>query len=188
MWLASRLGYYHGPCGVAPVRAGEYIVRPVINTYGMGAGASFMHLTPNDHNTVPPGYFWCERFYGEQLSYELTWKSMQWRITSVWLAERTSEVIPLFDRWIRVERPLTLPAMFDTLWDCGSINVETVGGKIVEVHLRSTPDPTEWSELIPVWDHTPVETIRQLTTTHTFVESPDFVYGTEIVRTGFFCK
>ena len=46
--------------------------------------------------------------------------------------------------------PYVLPPIFNLLSDIGIINVEFIGDKIIEVHLRDTPDP-DYDELIPIW-------------------------------------
>jgi hypothetical protein len=40
--------------------------------------------------------------------------------------------------------------MFHELADIEKINVEYIDNKIIEVHLRTSPDP-DYNELIPVW-------------------------------------
>ena len=50
---------------------------------------------------------------------------------------------PLYDE-------ITLPHFFHDLSEIDIINIEMIGDKIIEVHLRSNPDP-EYDELIPVW-------------------------------------
>ena len=39
LWLAEQLGYVCGPAGVDVPKPGVYVVRPIMNLDGMGAGA-----------------------------------------------------------------------------------------------------------------------------------------------------
>jgi hypothetical protein len=188
LWVSELFDYTCGPNAVSVPVDGEYVVRPIYNLHGMSAGAKFQHLTSGDIESVPPGYFWCERFYGEQLSVELYWSKAQWNVGSVFQACREGNELFRFTKWLKVQRDVALPAELNELWDCGYINIETVGGKIIEVHLRGSPDPIIYDVMIPVWSDTPGSTILELSKTHSFISSPDYVYGTKIHRTGFFVK
>jgi len=37
------------------------------------------------------------------------------------------------------------------LGDVGLINVEFIGGKVIEVHLRPSPDPQNCNRIVPIW-------------------------------------
>jgi hypothetical protein len=90
--------------------------------------------------------------------------------------------------WKRVSPEIHLPKKLDELWDCDSINVEMIDGKIIEVHLRGTPDPVEYDELIPIWSDTPECVVDELKSLYTFVESRDRVLNSVVSRLGFFCR
>lgn len=71
--LSERLGYFCGPSGTNAARAGDFIIRPILNLAGMGTGGVFKHTTDswqdrpaNDHvaANIYPGHFWCEAFDG----------------------------------------------------------------------------------------------------------------------------
>jgi len=189
LWLSQRFNYVCGPSAVPVPTAGEYIVRPIYNLHGMGAGAQIQYLTEADVDLVPPGYFWCERFHGEQLTIELFWQSGRWNVMSVFQGQHANSTeLFRFQRWLKVRRTVDLPKDIDELWDCGSINIETVGGRIVEVHLRGSPDPVEYEEFIPVWSDDDLNSIEHLESTHRFISSPDPVLGTTVSRLGFYVK
>lgn len=149
--LAERLGHLCGPCGVAPEASGSYVVRPIYNLSGMGAGARKVFIPAQDTRSVPPGYFWCEWFDGEQISVTYTWKD-GWSVTDSWLGERSIEHLSQFRSWTRTFFDPPLPAFFDELAPVGCINVEFVGDSIIEVHLRPSPDPRSGTTIIPVWE------------------------------------
>jgi hypothetical protein len=68
------------------------------------------------------------------------------------------------------------------------LNVEFIGDKIIEVHLRDTPDPN-YDELIPVWsdDIKVVDIYRKIG--YTYIESRDDGDGfLDVSRIGFLVK
>ena len=72
--LSLRLGYIAGPAGCPVPITGEYVIRPIINLSGMGATAYIQEIKADVDHDVPPGYFWCERFTGEQISVNYSWR------------------------------------------------------------------------------------------------------------------
>lgn len=148
--FALRMGYACGPCGVAPDRSGWYVVRPIYNLEGMGAGARVQHIGAGDDRRVEPGYFWCEQFTGPQLSVTY-WRDAGWVPVSAWRGELAPGSLTRFCRWERTDDIPPAPTVCDELADLEWINVEFVGGKPIEVHLRPSPDPGWGNELIPVW-------------------------------------
>ena len=65
--LSSKMGYKCGPAGIDVPESGDYIVRPVVNAYGLGIGAEKMFIEQTTTH-IPPGFFWCEWFEGRHLS------------------------------------------------------------------------------------------------------------------------
>lgn len=145
--LATRLGYACGPCGVAPTVSGRYVVRPIYNPSGMGAGAHVEHIQAGDSSKVPPGYFWCEYFVGRHISVSYAYG----RQLHAYEGFNSPQNLSRFHRWVRTHDLVPLPPQLNSLRRAPALNVEYVGGHAIEVHLRPTPDPTEYAELIPVW-------------------------------------
>ena len=54
--LASKMGYKCGPAGIDVPESGDYIVRPVVNAYGLGIGAKKMFIEQTTTH-IPPGFF-----------------------------------------------------------------------------------------------------------------------------------
>lgn len=148
--LSLRLGYHCGPSGTSPERDGWYVVRPIYNLDGMGVGARKVFLAAGDARSVEPGHFWCEHFSGPQLSVTFRW-SKGWQAISCWQGELADGSLSRFLRWRRVGWHGSLPAILDELADCSTINVELIDGRIIEVHLRASPDPDWGEEIVPVW-------------------------------------
>ena len=139
--LSMRLGYDCGPGGVPPTRTDYYCVRPIYNLLGMGVGARRQLIEAGDHSGVEPGYFWCEWFSGNQYSVTVSdGCQMAYR------AERDIANLSRFKSWSRVDRVFEIPDWLPNI----PLNIEFIEDRIIEVHLRTSPDPN-YDELIPVW-------------------------------------
>lgn len=154
--LALKLGYTAGPTPMPVSKTGDYIVRPIYNLSGMGAGAFLMNLEAGEIYNFPPSYFWCERFTGEHLSVNYQWKASRLLPTHTSLGEADFNNLSRFKRWTRVEhRDLELPNWMSSLRFVDKINIEFIGGKIIEIHLRHGVDfPDDANEIIPIWRST----------------------------------
>lgn len=175
LWLADQLGYECGPCGTTPSISGMYIVRPIMNLIGMSARAQRLWLTDRDYNKIPPGYFWCEWFDGDQLSVTYEYND-EWQMTTAWQAERDVNNLSLFKKWSKIDNAPSLPSLCDELKDVGLINVEFIGDKIIEVHLRDTPDP-DFEELIPIWEGQETKIKQLIEEGYTFIDDFDDADG-----------
>lgn len=147
--LSLRLGYRCGPNGVAPMESGFYVVRPIYNLLGMGAGARIEYIEAGDDEAVPPGYFWCEVFSGKHLSITYRWDGC-WKQVSCWEGCLAGGSLNRFWAWYRSSETLKAKPIFNELQDVGLINIEYVGGRAIEVHLRASPDP-DADIMFPIW-------------------------------------
>jgi len=159
--LSLRLGYECGPCGLAPSKTAQYVVRPIYNLSGMSAGARYQTIESGDAGSVEPGYFWCERFVGPHVSVNYESNGAYWFQTGAWTGHRSKNSTSRFEAWTTNRNIFRLPELFNTLLDVTHLNVEYIDKHIIEVHLRKSSDP-ECEVLIPVWaDDTP-EKINRL--------------------------
>ena len=155
LFVSSLFGVSSGPGGVGPPVSGWYCVRPVMNLSGMGIGARKQWIEEGDIRSVEPGYFWSEWLEGTHLSVTYEWSKRwegEWRATSVWEGFNSAENLSRFSKWEK--KPLSAaPRMFKLreLSDVGLINVEFIGGKVIEVHMRPSPDPDGAYRIVPVW-------------------------------------
>lgn len=187
LWLSEKLGYLCGPNAVPVPFTQPYIIRPIYNLHGMGAGAQILTLSPEDVDLVPPGYFWCEVFQGDHYSVELSRDVDTWVTRSVYQGIRKKDTdLYRFEKWVRREVEIVIPTCLDELHQCSSINIEMIGNKIIEVHLRQTPDPVQYDELIPVWDDEDVD--ESIKDNYNYVASEDRVLNTNVRRLGFYCR
>lgn len=148
LWVAHQLGYTAGTEQVP--RAGHYIVRPTVNLLGGGQGASIKFYIKDD--VIHADCFWSEIFYGDHITIDYT------RIDGVWQQGHTFKGFNLaddlihFSHWTRINRPYVLPKIFDEI-NVEHINIEIIGDRIIEVHLRTNPNPVDYDELVPIWSN-----------------------------------
>jgi hypothetical protein len=154
--VARRQGISAAPAGISVPAAGEYIVRPITNIRMMGRGAQRLWLEPGDDHSVPDGYFWSEILTGPHLSVDYHWGQQGLTVQGF---REDAHRLDRFSRWCRVDRDRPLPAMLHDLkyyqqW----INVEYIGGRVIEVHLRYNDDFAnhDADEIIPVWRDQPM--------------------------------
>lgn len=147
--LSKKLNYNSGPVGLDVPKPGHYIVRPCVNMLGLGLGAQKVWIEKNtDH--LPLGYFWCEWFDGRHLSIDY-YQGHQVLAVEGYKSDNT---FTKWDRWVRVNDHIFLPEILDPfVTKYNWINVEYIGGKVIEVHFRRNQDfDGGIDEFIPVWD------------------------------------
>lgn len=152
LWLSEQLGYNCGPASIPPKESGWYIVRPIINLSGMSVGAKKIWIDARDHTKVPPGYFWCEWFDGNQYSVTYQWHDYSdgWKPISCWQGFKEESNLSKFSKWLKTDFYPPIGIFFHELADFNKINIEYIENNPIEVHLRTSPNP-EYNELIPVW-------------------------------------
>ena len=150
--LSKFLGYKCGNRNKTPVFGKEYVVRPQQNPDGMGVGAKIIKLTQeNFEETVKEGYFWCEKFEGRHLSYDFEYGINELTVEGV---RDSKSPLWKWTRWVKVKDRIELPQFLKPQaqyyrW----INFESIGGNIIEVHLRPNKDflNTTYTEVVPIW-------------------------------------
>lgn len=155
LWLFDKLivsrmlGYQCGPAGVPVPQKASYIVRPVTNLSGMGRGAWVEHLEGSTGH-LPPGSFWCELFEGRHLSIDYQ------RGTQCLAVEgfrNSGDPLYRFSHWVKTSDHIPLPTNLSSLKKFENLNIEFIGGKVIEIHLRQNPDFKYGNSVaIPVWE------------------------------------
>lgn len=144
--LSRKLGYKCGPVGVSVPEPSHYIIRPITNTLGMGRDVHKLWIN-DDTSFLPLGHFWCEYFTGEHLSVDFYRKEPKLIVKGI----RDSDSYYKWRRWEVVERKVEFPSVLNDI-DSDWINVEFIGNKVIEVHLRRNPDFRYGNTVaIPVW-------------------------------------
>jgi hypothetical protein len=155
--LSQALGYECGPAGTLPPRAGTWFVKPIINLNGMGIDCSVREYDGGSAFPIRPGSFWMPHFTGRHLSMDLKRVGRRWKVK--FAVECFCRNARPFE-WRRVgDRPAVhVPIAAETA-EVPWINVELVGGRVIEVHLRRNPDFAAMPHArsaFPVWEGDPV--------------------------------
>ena len=179
LWLSQQLGYVCGPAGVAPPKRDTYIVRPIYNLVGMGLGASEIILAPGDEDSLDPGHFWCEKFEGvhRSIDYEVIPNTGLKQI-NCFVGEKTNNQF-VFKRWHKDKTFIfDVPEVFCDIFDHDKqysikhCNVEIIDNKVIEIHLRSSPDP-DYDEFIPVFENMPCAIPEHRVKKYKFIKSEE---------------
>jgi hypothetical protein len=153
-WLHNKLaicetqGMPHGPHGTQPM---DYPVfsKPIYNLRGMGAGGRVIGSDDEYRASLTPGHMWMPVLTGPHISTDLALVAGQVR----WCRHTTG--IPtaqgMFDYWIvhAEAMPELETYLSDWIGHClggftGIVNIETIGGRIIECHLRMSD---QWIDL-----------------------------------------
>lgn len=172
MEVALRQGLQAGPAGTAPSYSGTYVSRPTYNLYGMGIGAEKFEYNESmyelmiKNGVVPPGHFWCQWLEGDHHSIDYEKVEESWKVRSVWKGTHESKSnLTRFNNWTRVESwgmfdpyhlnsyCIKLPFLREPM--ITKFNLEMIGHKIIEIHLRWGNDPFDdlgiGTKVIPIW-------------------------------------
>ena len=149
--LSKKLGYDCGPAGTLPEKEGYYIVRPCVNFRMMGKGASVQLLSPRHTDSVPDGYFWCEQFKGRHISIDYNNGK---QVLAVEAFKEDESRLDRFTAWRKINYDFLLPSILEPIakkyeW----LNIEAIGGNVIEVHLRYNDDfrNHDGDVVIPIW-------------------------------------
>lgn len=185
LYLAERLGYECGPCGIAPIKSNYYIVRPIYNLSGMSLNASKKYIEADDYTKVPPGYFWCEWFDGCHISVTYKKNNKHFKPISAWKAYKKDLQ---FTKWEKTTNFPDTPLFLNELLQTDTVNIEFIGNKVIEVHLRDSPDP-DYDVLIPIWADNTTKVLEYKQQGYQFIHSYENADGfLENPRIGFMVK
>ena len=145
--LSKRLGYTCGPAGISVPEPAEYVVRPITNLESMSVGARLQWLEPKDN--IEPGYFWCEKLTGEHITVDYNYGEQSTTVKGYPRKGRLDR----FDKWELIDRQIPFPKKLDDLHEKEWVNIEMIGGNIIEVHFRYNDDFRNHNGKViyPVW-------------------------------------
>jgi hypothetical protein len=136
------------PHGVDPP-AYPVFSKPIINLKGMGVGSGVLRSPEDYQRAMTAGHFWTELFDGEHVSTDIAveyGRPRWWRHTTGIPGEGGT-----FDRWIVDAASRPDLESFCSKWIrshlhgyTGMLNLETIGGRIIEAHLRFAD---QWPDL-----------------------------------------
>ncbi len=137
-----------GPHGTAPPRFPVFS-KPIVNLRGMGVGSRVLHSQADYEEHYAPGHFWMTLLDGRHVSSDVAvvdGEPRWWRhVTGKPAGEGT------FDYWTVHAAPDAGIEARCGQWVrahlagyCGMLNLETIGGIIIEAHLRFAD---QWPDL-----------------------------------------
>jgi len=148
LWICASQGVEHGPHGVDPDRYPVFS-KPIYNMRGMGTGGRPLRCAAAYRAHLQPGHMWMRHLSGPHVSSDIALVRGEAR----WIRHTTG--LPrrggTFDRWI--VHAEAYPTLDDRLsaWCAmhlvsftGIVNLETIGGTIIECHLRMAE---QWLDL-----------------------------------------
>lgn len=146
--IAQSQGLEAGPHGVVPPRFPVFS-KPIINLKGMGVGSCVLRSQAEYEQSLTPGHMWMTLLEGRHVSSDVAvvageprwWRHVTGRPSGegtfdYWTvhAAHDSEIETYCGAWIR--RYLASYT--------GILNTETIGGRMIEVHLRMSD---QWPDL-----------------------------------------
>ncbi|MBM3559110.1 MAG: hypothetical protein FJX53_04340 [Alphaproteobacteria bacterium] len=146
--IAESQGLRAAPHGFEP-EAYPVFSKPIYNMRGMGAGTQLFRDRDDYLRGQQPGHMWMELLEGEHVSTDIAVLDGR----PVWWRHVTGHAIGggMFDHWIVLAEHR--PAIEDYCGDwiarnlagyTGMLNFETIGGRIIEAHLRFSD---QWPDL-----------------------------------------
>lgn len=151
--VAESQGMVCGPHGVPPP-AYPVFSKPVMNLKGMGIGSRILKSQADYDHNYSPGHFWMPLLQGPHVSTDCAVEQGEIK----WSRHATGKawVSGMFDYWTIHAEPSPELEAYIGHWATkhmagytGMLNFETIGGRIIEVHLRFAD---QWCDLYgPGW-------------------------------------
>ena len=147
--VAESQGLDCGPHGIMPKRFPVFS-KPIVNLKGMGVASGSLNSLADYESHYAPGHFWTELLKGEHVSTDCAIVKGEVR----WWRHTTGKPFGpngMFDYWI--VHAHARPGLEDYVgaWAgkhlsryTGMLNVETIGGRIIDAHLRFAD---QWPDL-----------------------------------------
>ena len=148
LFICESQGIPHGPHGVMPGRFPVFS-KPVSNFHGMGIGGRIIRSAKEYEAAFTPGHMWMQLLTGKHVSTDVALEAGAPR----WWRHTTGKALTrgMFDYWTIHARPLPRLRRYVHGWIrrhlrgfTGIVNFETIGGKIIECHLRMSE---QWVDL-----------------------------------------
>jgi hypothetical protein len=146
--VAESQGLLCAPHGVRPP-VFPVFSKPIVNLQGMGVGSRLLPDLAHYQRYLTPGHFWMTLLEGEHVSTDVAvvrGQAMWWRHS-----RGTPAVEGTFDHWVIEAGQRPQLETYIGAWVSrhladytGMLNLETIGGRIIEAHLRVTD---QWPDL-----------------------------------------
>jgi hypothetical protein len=160
LFICDSQGIPNGPHGVM-AKTFPVFSKPVMNLHGMGIGGRVIRSAAELAAHFTPGHMWMELLTGPHVSTDVALADGRPR----WWRHATGKTVPggMFDYWtVHARRRPRLERYLERWGDrylrglTGIVNFETIGGKIIECHLRMGSE--QWVDINgPGWLESVVE-------------------------------
>ena len=146
--ICDSQGLPNGPHGTMPPRFPVFS-KPIYNMRGMGTGSQVIASEAEYEEALQPGHMWMTLLQGPHVSTDLALA----RGAIVWCRHTTgvTGARGTFDYWTVHAKPKPALEAYLAEWVgrtlrdfTGIVNVETIGGRIIECHLRMSE---QWLDL-----------------------------------------
>ena len=146
--IAESQGLICGPHGVSPPHFPVFS-KPMMNMKGMGIGSRLLHSAAEFDHLYQPGHMWMQHLTGAHVSSDCAVQDGR----AVWSRHATGEPGQggTFKHWVihreanpPLERYLAEWVERHMMGYTGMMNFETIGGRIIEAHLRFAD---QWCDL-----------------------------------------
>lgn len=168
--LCDIQGIEWAPCPVVP-SSYPVVVRPMTNLCGMGAGMQIVQTAAEYDDACCHGFFWTPVAIGKHTSHDFHMEDGRLVSETIFTGTPMHEFPGAFLHWqldAYKREPVRTPAMKHLeerlRGYSGALNVECIGDRIIEVHLRSGDErlAAQFYEsgaplyLVPIW-HDPLD-------------------------------
>ena len=153
LFICDSQGIVSGPHGVMPRRFPVFS-KPGTNLHGMGIGGRVIESAAEMEASFTPGHIWMQLLRGRHVSTDVVLV----RGAPQWCRHTVGKSLPggMFDYWKILAGPLPALDRFLGSWIrrhllgfTGVVNFETIGGSIIECHLRMSE---QWIDINgPEW-------------------------------------
>ncbi len=146
--MALSLSLPSGPHGVMPTSFPVFS-KPIYNMRGMGTGSRLIATVEEYVGALSPGHFWMPVLAGDHISTDVAVENGNPR----WWRHSTGHAVGdgMFDYWVvwagqnsQLERMAARWISHNLAGYTGMLNIETIGGTIIEMHLRFAD---QWPDL-----------------------------------------
>mgnify|MGYP005839509467 CR=1 FL=1 len=148
LMIADKQNLLCGPHGLEPPSYPVFS-KPTYNLKSMGASSGIIYDPKEYRRLYNPGHMWCEILEGEHISTDVAVKNGE----IIWYAHTIGHTLEggTFDYWeiIGTEKPSLETYLNKFVYEnfqtyTGMMNFETIGNKIIEMHLRFAD---QWPDL-----------------------------------------
>lgn len=142
----------------------RYCVKPCENLEGCSIGSKIVEDMQGWK--VPAGFAWFEYLEGTHWTADYIRDDNGWILQNIFIGDKDSTDHKKFLRWFKpktvdLERYCIYPEWLSAVKEAPVVNIEFIGGKAIEAHLRGNTDPVSYDLLIPMWfNQTPSEISR----------------------------